>query len=76
MYLKFAENVDILVHIVHAKFYNFYLYKINLAESGNGHNSEINLATSLCVVTQTNTLIGKLMVESQNASATRIYYFD
>ena len=44
MYLKFAENVDILVHIVYAK---FYLYKINLAESGNSHNSEINLATSL-----------------------------
>ena len=42
MYLKFAENVDILVHIVYAKF-----YKINLAESGNSHNSEINLATSL-----------------------------
>ena len=47
MYLKFAENVDILVHISYAKFYNFYLYKINLAESGNGHNSEINLASSL-----------------------------
>ena len=29
------------------KFYNFYLYKINLAESGNSYNSEINLATSL-----------------------------
>ena len=47
MYLKFAENVDILVHIVYAKFYNFYLHKINLSESGNSHNSEINLATSL-----------------------------
>ena len=47
MYLKFAENVDILVHIIYAKFYNFYLCKINLAESGNSHNSEINLATSL-----------------------------
>ena len=47
MYLKFAENVDILICIVYAKFYNFYLRKINLAESGNSHNSEINLTTSL-----------------------------
>ena len=47
MYLKFAKNVDILVNIVYAKFYNFYLYKIHLVESGNSHNSEINLATSL-----------------------------
>ena len=47
MYLKFAENVDILVNIDYAKFYYFYLYTINLAESGNSHNSEINLTTSL-----------------------------
>ena len=45
MHLKFAANVDILVHIVYAKFYNVYLYKINLAESGNSYNPEINLAT-------------------------------
>ena len=47
MYLNFAENVDILVHIAYAKFYNVYLYKINLADSGNSHNSEIKLTTSL-----------------------------
>ena len=46
MYLEFAENVDILVHIVYAKFYSFYSYKINLAESRNGHNSEIKLLSS------------------------------
>ena len=45
MYLKFTENVDILVHVVYAKFYNFYLYKINMAESGK--SKKIKLATSL-----------------------------
>ena len=42
MYLKFTDNVDILVYVVYAKFYNFYLYIINLAESGNNPKSFYN----------------------------------
>ena len=75
--MKFTKNVDILVHIVYAKFKNFYLYKMNLAESGNSINKKINHPYGLTyVVTQTNTLIGKLLVESQKVRATIISYFD